>query len=454
MLRILYVLIALGLAVFYYYFLGAGPSPSEMFDDLEWYRPRGWLLRWDAMMSLAELADAEGPERLIPVYLFLIPPIALVVGAFLLFKSAVLRAFLFWLGMNIAIFAYYGITAERVWRFFEWRFLAVASSLAAVVTVILFGPSLLRALGKIPRAIAGVLLLALFAGVFMLQTEITGTDSDLRFNITPWPVVTVFGMLIIGYMLAALHIAAGAGLWVSTKTAGITGIAAGAILAAALGVAGAFFVFSDPPAGMVFTFAIISLVYMVTARLLATGERTPPETSGVARIAAGLIVFLIVGVTNEAAKSYQITARNETAQTVLIALEAYKKDHDEYPERLKHLVPDYVDEVPRPQIGLILDEDDEFDYSNFGDSYALEFASVQWVQCAYSPPYEFAAYDDEDEEDEAEYEDEGAEEDWEDYDVAAGAEEQTEEEKELTARLREAGLEGSWNCAEEPPKVW
>jgi hypothetical protein len=457
MLRITYVLIALGLAVFYYYFIGAGPSPSEMFDDLEWWRSRGWLLRSDAMIGLAEMADSEGPGRLVPVFLFLIPPVAIFIGALVIFKSAVMRAFLFWLSMMLCIVAYYGTSAERVWRFFEWRFVAVAASLAAVVTIILYGPSLLRALGKIPRVIAGVLLLALFAGVFMLQTEITGTDSDMRFNITPWPVVTVFGMLIIGYSLAALHIAAGAGLWVSTRSAGIGGIAAGAAVSAALAVACSFLVFSDPPVGRVLTFALIALAYMLIARQLATGERAAPEASGLARVATGLIVVLIVGTTNWAAKSYQISARNETAQVVLLALEAYKKDNGEYPERLKHLVPDYVEEVPRPQIGLILDEDDEFEYSNFGDSYALEFASVQWVQCAYSPPYEFASYDDDEEEEEEEdtfYDTDANGEAWEQHDVAAGGEEESEADRELTARLREAGLEGSWNCAEEPPKVW
>ena len=98
MLRIGYVLTALLLAGFYYYFIGAGPGPSELFDDLEWWRPRGWLLRWDAMLGLAELADREGPSRLIPIYLFWIPPIALTIGGLLLFRSALMRAGFFWLG--------------------------------------------------------------------------------------------------------------------------------------------------------------------------------------------------------------------------------------------------------------------------------------------------------------------------------------------------------------------
>ena len=87
----------------------------------------------------------------------------------------------------------------------------------------------------------------------------------------------------------------------------------------------------------------------------------------------------------------QRRARDVTAVQVLEALEAYKKDNATYPESLDELVPKYLAEIPRPPIGLFRDDGDRFVYLNYGDSYALEFASVLWVQCQYSPPYEFAA---------------------------------------------------------------
>jgi hypothetical protein len=453
MLQIVYLLVAGLLAGFYYYFVGAGPGPSELFEDLEWWRPRGWLMDSDAMLAFAEMADSEGPERWIPTLLLMIPPVALAVGGFLLFKSATMRAFSFWLGTILCVVAYYGVLAERVWRFFEWRFIAVAAGFTAVVTVILFGPSLLRQLARIPRVLVGVLLLALFAGVFLLQTEVTGTNADLSFNISPWPVITVFGMLLVGFMLASLHIAAGSGLYASTRLSGAGGWLGGVLVAAVVAAVSSFLIFTDPSPARVLTFALLGAAYMALARWLTNPQRTPLTTSAISRVAAGALVILMVSVANESAQSNQVRARDETAKTVLLALEKYKKDHDEYPERLKHLVPDYLPELPRPQIGLILHEDDEFEYANFGDSYALEFASVQWVQCAYSPPYQFAEYDESEDADYADGDEES--EAWEDYDdaidVAAAPD---AEDQAVTERLRAAGLEGSWNCPKEPPKVW
>ena len=72
-----------------------------------------------------------------------------------------------------------------------------------------------------------------------------------------------------------------------------------------------------------------------------------------------------------------------------------------------------------------------------GDSFLLEFNSVTWVQCGYSPPYDVAKYDDEDLE----------EDDGEDF-------EEQPQDPELQALLADHGLEGAWNCQDAPPKLW
>ena len=107
-------------------------------------------------------------------------------------------------------------------------------------------------------------------------------------------------------------------------------------------------------------------------------------------------------------------------------------------------------------IGLIRDEDDRFSYSNYGDSYALEFASVLWVQCQYSPPYEFASGGEDEEEAEGQtspYEGQKAPSKCEGPpDVSASA--PSEEDLAVKATLAKHGLNGSWTCPKEPPKLW
>jgi hypothetical protein len=109
------------------------------------------------------------------------------------------------------------------------------------------------------------------------------------------------------------------------------------------------------------------------------------------RVVVGALLLAAIVGSDAAANAMQRRARDVTAVVVLEALEAYKKDNATYPEALDDLIPKYLTQIPRPPIGLFRDEGDRFVYLNYGDSYALEFASVLWVQCQYSPPYEFAA---------------------------------------------------------------
>ena len=66
-----------------------------------------------------------------------------------------------------------------------------------------------------------------------------------------------------------------------------------------------------------------------------------------------------------------------------------------------------------------------------GDSYLLEFSSMQWVQCGYGPPYDVAKC---------------SEEGYEPLEVKPP-------DPELEALLKDFGLDGAWNCEDAPPKV-
>jgi len=457
MLRFSYLGVFLLLAVAYYYVLGYGPTASEIYDEFAWWQPRGFVHRWLIFSGLSEMARAgDGAGRFLPVVLFGLPPVALTVLGFALFRNAAIRAWLFWLGLVTCAFTYYGLVGDKVWRFFEWRFALVVASFGAVLAICLFAPSLLRALRALPRVVAGAILLAFFALAFVLSTEVTGTDPNMRFNISPWPVVTVFGFLLTGYAIAAIHVGAGAGIYVAGKLSGGPAQAAALGTALVAGALCAYIPFNSPGVGQIAAMAIVCTIYAAVAYSVIDPDDTKPTTSGLSRIAAGALLIAMIGISNQVAISNQLSARDETANELLVALNQYRDAHAAYPEKLRELVPEYLAEIPRPRIGLFRDEGDEFLYSKYSqEDFSLEFASVQWVQCAYSPPYEFATY--EDDEDTRPYQDAVIPKDgpWETFDDAdVAAKELTEDERIMAEALEAAGLDGAWSCPEEPPKLW
>ncbi len=457
MIRLVFLAGATALAVVYYFGFGAGPSASEYLDDLEWWRPWGTLVRWLPLAGLTQMARDGVPQALLPLALFWGPPLALFVAALGFFrKSAAARAYVFFLALAMCIFVWYGYRAEQVWRFFEWRFAAVAISFAAITSLIVFSPSLLRGLTRRSIALALVSVAAAAAGIFVLSTEVTGTNSDMPFNISPWPIVTLVGFLLVGATVAAAHTAGGTAVWFQRRIGGVRGFALGGICSVLVGAAAGWLIFSAPSGWI--AVAVIAALYALVCMFLAPRDSAEAQRSGLFRLAAGALLLVAIFGSSRIAATLQRAARDRTALDVLVALETYKRDRGSYPETLDELVPDFVPEVPRPAIGLIRDEDDRFAYSNYGDSYALEFASVLWVQCQYSPPYQFAAADPEElaEEEAADAQDAASGEEpesWEAPEVSA-AKEPTAEDLALAATLAERGLNGSWSCPEEPPKLW
>ncbi len=455
MIRLAYLAGATALAVVYYFAFGAGPSASEYLDDLEWWRPWGSAVRWLPRVDLTARARAGLPHALARLGLCWGPPLALFLAGLALFRnSAVARTYLFFLALAMCVFVWYGYRAEQVWRFFEWRFAAVATAFAAIVSVSLFSPSLLRGLVRRSRVLAFLVIAAAAAAIFVLTTEVTGTNSEMPFNVSPWPIVTLVGFLLVGATIAAGHASGGAAVWLQKRVGGLRGFALGLALAVLVGLVGGWLIFSAPGGWVAVAFiaSLYALVCMVFAARDPVGR-----SSGLFRFAAGALLLVAIFGSNRVAATLQRTARDRTALDVLVALEAYKRDRNTYPEKLDELVPDYFEAVPRPAIGLIRNEDDRFEYSNYGDSYALEFASVLWVQCQYSPPYAFAAADPEElaEEEAAEAEAAGeAAETWDAPPDVAARMQPTSEDLELAATLAERGLEGSWSCPEEPPKLW
>ena len=125
-------------------------------------------------------------------------------------RGALGRAALFFFAVMMCSFVYYGLRLETIWRFLEWRFALVFGAFTAVITALLFAPSLFDAALARSRALAAALALAASAGIFLLMTEVTGTDLQMAYNVSPWPFITLVGFLFLGALIASLHLASGA----------------------------------------------------------------------------------------------------------------------------------------------------------------------------------------------------------------------------------------------------
>ncbi len=453
MARAFFWLALLVAATFYYFFFGAGPTASEMFGDLPWWKPKGWAMRWLPAKPLADMARQGAPAALLPIGLFVVPVLALLAIAHTLHRGAIARALALSLGLMMCIFVYYGYMGESIWRFFDWRFPAAVLGFSSVVAALAYAPSLLGSALRSGVLATIATVVAASALIFGLSTEITGTDPNITFNVSPWPILTLVGLLLVGYWLSAAHASAGLALFVSRsstarKLGGSAAWLLGSIAAFGLGWLLATRIFQETGARL-----LVALSGVAFASLLAwLGPRDPAAAarSGLVRLAAGVGLFALIFASSSAANQFQRQARDETALRLLVALEKHKEAEGAYPESIEELVPSYLPEVPHPQIGLIQQAGDAFTYTGFGDSYALEFASVLWVQCQYSPPFEFEVEDMDDELEGGENEDAF---ELEHPDVATAAL-PTAEDQAVRATLAEHGLNGSWSCSETPPKLW
>ncbi len=457
MTRGLYLVVLLALATFYYYFLGAGPTPSEI-EELQWWRPRGWALRWESMAALKAMTEEEGSIRLLPTLLFALPPIALIWAGFRLFQSALMRVGVLGIGLTLIAFAYYGFLVQGVWRFFSWRWPAVTLSMSLLTASLILAPALVRwAAGlRLPGRILAFLVPAVT--FYLISVEVTGTNWSLRANFSPWPVLTMFGLLVFGYIAVSVHAATGAGTWIAARFGGSrilrVGVLASAVLAAiltplAFGMP-SFSVDSGDLTALVAEIrayaVLMGLLFVAGAIAGAILLRRAGDAEDVAArakisLAAAAILFGLIWLSDAAAGRDFEVARNEVAPEIIEALEAYYAATEEYPDELEDLVPDYLAAIPNPEIGVIRHEGEVFLYINLGTSFNLEFAAGKWVQCAYSPAYSSAWGDDPngEEMEVAEVETD------ETPDVGAAPDADGDEEEYL---------EGSWSCEPALPSLW
>jgi hypothetical protein len=418
-----WVLTALAVGLAFLVYWGLGPSPKSR----EWWEPSAVLVKSLSSTSLAPLVE----ELKVGIAGFGLAALALGVAIFATTRSSVARFLAVFSFLATVSFVFYAVEARLVWSFFHWRWSASMGLLAAVIAGALTAPLLAASWLRLAWPFRVAVYLPILLGVVVFERNVTGTDPGLRFAISPWPVVQIFGFEVGAMFLGALFAGVGLGLFgLSRARSGASQafIAAGAL--AAIGVpvvvllickwaellpfhaGGGFFGLVAVTAGAVFA---ISAFVGIGGDPAATARRALVYGVG------GALVLLPIALGETLAKMDYTTTRDGLAQSVIESLNTFRAREGSYPEELAELVTaGDLETVPVPAIGFRMFTDQEFVYQNFGDSFLLEFSAPRWIQCAYNPPYL-----DEDG-------DLGAEEEMADDDVGRG----------------------EWSCPSKPPELW
>lgn len=417
--------IAVGFAAWVYW--GLGPRPKAR----AWWEPEATVSRALAETPLAPLAE-ELPIALLG---FGLASAALAVAVFATTRSAIAR-FLAVFGVVATVcFVFYAVEARFVWSFFRWRWSAslalFAAAIAAAATAPLLAASWLRHAWPVRVA----LYLPILLGVLAYERNVTGTDQSLRFAISPWPVVQIFGLELGAASLGALAAGVGIGLFAAARARAGGGVALwalGAAAAAGLPVAALGLASLQdllPFAAGTGFFALLAAASFVTFALAATlglgGTAARTAERALVWTVGGVLVLAPIGLGQVLARLDYTTTREQLAQRIIAGLDGYRAREGAYPDDLVELVAaGDLDRVPSPRIGFRLLGRQEFVYQNFGESYLLEFSAPRWIQCAYNPPYL-------------------------EEDLAGDGDEPGAED----AGADDLG-HGEWSCPSKPPELW
>lgn len=383
---------------------GIGPS----FSKGSFLEPTSFLL-------------GDVPGDLLPALAVLVLPSAAVAAAVcFVTRSALARTLAGLATVASACFVFYGLEADRVWRFFHWRWSVSAMLFAGIVAGAVYAPLLAarwRALGW-PLRLATYL--PIFAFLIGYERNITGTNHDLPFALSPWPVVQVLGLELVASAIAALELGVALGL---------LGLSRGPLLAAlgllpalglplaslAAGSESGLLPFQAGP--MLYTGTVLACTFVLVACALWPPRGGAEWARRASNMALGgvLLGLPLVGGQALTRLDYSVT-RDGRAQQIIDALAAHREKSGGYPDALEELVTaQLLPQVPHPQIGFFSGQ--EFVYQNFGESYLLEFSAPRWIQCAYSPPIE----------------------------AEPGEGSQAEDGGDLG---------GAWSCPQKPPELW
>jgi len=422
---------------------GLGPRPEVPTSELRWYSPRGFWTQALIGTSWEWLLD----QRPKGIAFFGAPSLLLLFGVWATTRSALMRVAALVATLATFLFLYYAVgsgATQVAWNFFHWRASGTMLAFAVVVGCALGSPWLAASWLRHGWPVRIALLLPVVAAVLAIERNVTGTNDQLPFAISPWPVVQVFAIEAFGStiasQLAGVALAlVGLRAWRKSKrmVSGVLAVLAGVALPA---VASRAFSTLELLPYRVTESRMIGAAVLCAAlvAIAAAGVRFDPKRLRQRALhlatAAALIGLPLFVATAWARFDYSRT-RDVAAQKIIDALAKYYEKESVYPDALSQLVEGgYLDALPSVSIGFHKPgtAPTPFTYQAFGTSYLLEFSAPRWVQCAYNPPYA----------DEDAGSDDGAQA----SDVASNAGGE--------AADPDASLGGSWSCPSKPPELW
>jgi len=407
---------------------GLGPRPN---GALDWWSPRAFI--WQALAGTPYSDWLSNPPLALAI--FLAPALVLAGACFVTTRSALLRTGAVAAAAASGLFVFYALSSgisRFAWLLFHWRGSATLLVLGGVIGVCLVAPWLAARWLKLRWPARLLVYLPIFFAVIALERNVTGTNSELTFAISPWPVVPVFGLETLASTLAAQAAGVSIGLLglarvrraTSTGDRVIGGIAAilGTMVPAAwllLGSEG-LLPFRVEARGLWMAVAVCVVLLLLAATLRIRWRPHGLRYRGLTFGTGALLLALPLFVGQSCARLDYRSTRDVRAARLIEGLQSYYDRELVYPARLEDLLESGdLSEVPDTRIGFrALSDEYAFRYEAFGTSYLLEFSAPRWVQCAYNPPYP--------EEDDAEEDAENGEED----------------------------LGGSWSCPSTPPELW
>ena len=415
-----------------------------------WLRFGGWVLTAIGLLYLVVVHHGLGPRlagdrwwlptnflsevspELLPPAMALFGGIALAITAAVLLatRSAVARFLAVTQLVGVALVVTFGVGSTLAWTFFHWRWSMSLALLAVVVAAVLTAPVLAEAWRRLPVWARVATYLPVFGAVVAYERNVTGTDPDLSFALSPWPVVQILGLELVGSFVSAVWLGTAGGLAIlGREKLGRALAIPGALLCAVafpLVFVGAgsrlgLLPFAAGPA--IFLLTTVGGALALGLACLGAGGGRDALAARSRRLALGGLLAALPLMVGQGLTLLDYTATREgRAQEVIAALKLWIEREGVYPDTLDDLVAaGDLAKAPTTRIGFAGLGDRDFSYQSFGTNYVLEFSAPRWVQCAYNPPWADALS----EEELAELEEEG-----------------------------EEDLGGAWSCPRRPPELW